>query len=88
MAAPENEVRLCGEAAKTQAPARSHAGPCPSDGESREAKTRDREDTKADAERAYATNWWGGGHSLFGGFGSWATLAASFICATLSSIRA
>jgi hypothetical protein len=27
---------------------------------------------RRDAERAYATNWWGGGgHSFFGGFGSW-----------------
>jgi hypothetical protein len=26
---------------------------------------------RRDAERAYATNWWGGGHSFFGGFGNW-----------------
>jgi hypothetical protein len=26
---------------------------------------------RRDAEQAYASNWWGGGHSLFGGFGSW-----------------
>jgi hypothetical protein len=26
---------------------------------------------RRDAERAYASNWWGGGHSFFGGFGNW-----------------
>jgi hypothetical protein len=26
---------------------------------------------RRDAERTYANNWWGGGHSFFGGFGSW-----------------
>jgi hypothetical protein len=26
---------------------------------------------RRDAERAYASNWWGGGHSFFGGLGPW-----------------
>lgn len=73
MAARENELQglrpilaagTAAEPAPTQALAQ--AAPKPAKPKRVVAKA-----PRRDAERAYANNWWGGGHSVFGGFGSW-----------------
>ena len=73
MAARENEI----QGLRPIALARTEAEPAPTQAHAqatpKAAKPKRTVATapRRDAERAYATNWWGGGHSLFGGFGSW-----------------
>jgi hypothetical protein len=73
MAARENEIQGLRPIAMARtdvepAPTQAHAQATAKAAKPKRAVARA---PRRDAERAYATNWWGGGHSLFGGFGSW-----------------
>ena len=73
MAARENEIQGLRpiQTARTEvepAPTQAHAQATAKAAKPKRAMAKA---PRRDAERAYATNWWGGGHSLFGGFGSW-----------------
>jgi hypothetical protein len=73
MAARENEIQglrpaLAASTVSEPAPPQAHAQATPKAAKPKRAVAKA---PRRDAERAYATSWWGGGHSPFGGFGSW-----------------
>jgi hypothetical protein len=73
MAARENEIQglrpaLMASTAPEPAPTQALAQATPKAAKPKRAVAKA---PRRDAERAYATNWWGGGHSSFGGFGGW-----------------
>jgi hypothetical protein len=73
MAARENEIQglrpaLAANTVSEPAPTQAHAQATPKAAKPKRAVAKA---PRRDAERAYATNWWGGGHSVFGGFGNW-----------------
>ena len=73
MAARENEIQglrpaLAANTVSEPAPTQAYAQATPKAAKPKRAVAKA---PRRDAEHAYATNWWGGGHSPFGGFGSW-----------------
>ena len=73
MAARENERQglrpiVTATTAVEPAPTRAHAQATPKAAKPKRAAAKA---PRRDSEPAYATNWWGGGPSHFGGFGSW-----------------